>query len=72
MISCNVQHVYEQHIQGLSPSERLRLVELIMRGMAAPADTTRKTDGVEAPALDVPDWQPIDHRGLSDWRDRVL
>ncbi len=71
MISCNVQNIYNEHVQALSPAERLRLVELIMRGMAAP-EPGHTADVLDGPTLDVPDWQPIDHRPLSDWRDRVL
>ena len=33
MISSNVQEIYDMHIAGLSAGERLRLVEMITRGM---------------------------------------
>ena len=36
MVPSNVQRIYDEHISGLSAVERLRLVELITRGMAQP------------------------------------
>ena len=72
MNSSNVQRVYEEHVAVLSAPERLRLVELITRNLAAPAERPgmlSPTDRIIADGT----WQPMDHRGdLSEWRDRVL
>jgi hypothetical protein len=72
MVSCNVQQVYDAHVACLSPTERLRLVELITRGMAQPEPID--AHGIE-PALfrEIPGWQDPEPRGdLSHWRDRAL
>jgi len=82
MVPSNVQRIYDEHISVLSAVERLRLVELITRGMALPetsgAATTADVPSVEvAPsATDVrfaAGWQSVDRRGdLTEWRDRAL
>ena len=71
MNSSNVQRVYEEHVAVLSAAERLRLVELITRNLAAPEQRTAiSSDGALLPNGT---WQPMDHRGdLTEWRDRVL
>jgi hypothetical protein len=81
MVPSNVQRIYEEHISVLSAVERLRLVELITRGMALP----EATSGVagEVPSIEVTPsaaearvaagWQQVDRRGdLTEWRDRAL
>ena len=82
MVPSNVQRIYDEHISGLSAGERLRLVELITRGMAGPAvsDVPMVVDvpavGVAASAAEArvaTGWQSLDRRGdLSEWRDRAL
>ena len=80
MVPSNVQRIYDEHISALSAVERLRLVELITRGMALP-----EVSGVEAelPSVEVAPsatdvrfaagWQSVDRRGdLTEWRDRAL
>ena len=78
MMTGNVQQIYEEHIAGLTPAERLRLVELITRGMAQPDPIALEGEvsAVEM-ALEelrpLPGWQSTDRRGdLSEWRDRAL
>jgi hypothetical protein len=71
MVSSNVQRIYDEYISTLSPTERLRMVELITRGMAqpepinvSPLDPTTITE--------IPSWQATDQRGVTQWRDRSL
>ena len=72
MNSSNVQRVYEEHVAVLSAAERLRLVELITRDLAAPEQRAAGMSG-EGGLLPHGTWQPMDHRGdLTEWRDRVL
>ena len=79
MVPSNVQRIYDEHISELSAVERLRLVELITRGMAQPDPALL----VDAPVVEVAQsapetraaagWQSIDRRGdLTEWRDRAL
>jgi hypothetical protein len=85
MVPSNVQRIYDEHISVLSAVERLRLVELITRGMALPE--TDATTGVvasgEVPSVEVTPgvaesrmaagWQSVDRRGdFTEWRDRAL
>ena len=72
MVSSNVQHLYDTHIAILSPGERLRLVELITRGMAEPKPD--KLVEVHPQTLrDMPGWQAGERRGdRTEWRDRAL
>jgi hypothetical protein len=71
MVSSNVQEIYDVHVAGLSAGERLRLVELITRGMAEP-----RLEEVAIPApfvREMPGWQAGEQRGsMADWRDRSL
>ena len=71
MVSSNVQDIYDLHIAGLPAGERLRLVELITRGMAEP-----RLDDVVVPAQlarEMPGWQGSEPRGsMAEWRDRSL
>ncbi len=71
MVSSNVQEIYDVHIAGLSAGERLRLVELITRGMAEP-----RLDDVAVPTplmREMPGWQGGEQRGaMAEWRDRTL
>ena len=82
MVPSNVQRIYDEHIAGLSAVERLRLVELITRGMAQP-EAGDVPVVVDVPAVGVAvssdevrvatGWQSIDRRGdLTEWRDRAL
>ena len=72
MVCSNVQEIYDAHIAGLSAGERLRLVELITRGMAEPqleAAAATPTPTVR----ETPGWQAGDRRGdTAEWRDRAL
>jgi hypothetical protein len=73
MVPSNVQQIYDEHISVLSAIERLRLVELITRGMAQPdvGDVPGAAD--EAPLRNPAGWQVVDRRGdLTEWRDRAL
>lgn len=72
MVSSNVQHVYDNYIAILSAGERLRLVELITRGMADPQ--VEKVNETHAQSLrDMPGWQAGERRGdRTEWRDRAL
>ena len=71
MVSSNVQEIYDVHVAGLSAGERLRLVELITRGMAEPR---LEEVAIPTPAAsrEMPGWQVADQRGASEWRDRSL
>jgi hypothetical protein len=75
MVPSNVQQIYDEHISVLTAIERLRLVELITRGMAQPdvggdASVAAEADG---PLRNSAGWQVIDRRGdLTEWRDRAL
>jgi hypothetical protein len=80
MVPSNVQRIYDEHISALSAVERLRLVELITRGMALPESAGAE---VEAPSVEVAPsaadarvaagWQSVDRRGdFTEWRDRAL
>jgi len=73
MVSSNVQHVYDTYIVNLSAGERLRLVELITRGMAEP-EPVKVPAEVHAQSLrDMPGWQAGERRGdRTEWRDRAL
>jgi hypothetical protein len=72
MVSSNVQEIYDVHVAGLSAGERLRLVELITRGMAEPR--LEEVAAIPTPAaLEMPGWQVADQRGsMAEWRDRSL
>lgn len=74
MISSNVQRIYDEHVAGLTPAERLRLVELITRSMSTSSPmVAMEEDGLTVELRGIPGWQPIDHRGdLTEWRDRAL
>jgi hypothetical protein len=79
MVSSNVQEIYDAHVAGLSAGERLRLVELITRGMAQPqldaalAAAAAATPEPVSVAGEAPGWQSGDRRGdRSEWRDRAL
>ena len=71
-ITSNVQRIYDDVVVSLSSAERLRLVELITRGLAQP----EAAKDVESPAIALqamPGWQVPDRRGgQSEWRDRAL
>ena len=80
MVPSNVQRIYDEHISVLSAVERLRLVELITRGMAVPEVSGAEA---EAPSVEVAPsatdarvaagWQSVDRRGdFTEWRDRAL
>jgi hypothetical protein len=73
MISSNVQEIYDVHVAGLSAGERLRLVELITRGMAEPR-LEEVAIPIPAPTVgEMPGWQVADQRGsMAEWRDRSL
>lgn len=71
MVSSNVQEIYDLHVAGLSAGERLRLVELITRGMAEPR--LEEVAIVTPPVREMPGWQGGDQRGsMAEWRDRSL
>jgi hypothetical protein len=83
MVPSNVQRIYDEHISVLSAVERLRLVELITRGMALPEVEATSTVVAEVPSVDVAasatesrmaaGWQSVDRRGdFTEWRDRAL
>jgi hypothetical protein len=74
MATGNIQRIYDEYVSTLPTGERLRLVELITRGLAEPGNV------MDAPA-EVPigvigqsaGWQPTDRReSRSEWRDRAL
>ena len=72
MVSSNVQEIYDVHVAGLSAGERLRLVELITRGMAEPR--LEEVAAIPAPFVrESPGWQGGEQRGsMAEWRDRSL
>ena len=77
MVPSNVQQIYDEHISVLSAIERLRLVELITRGMAQP--DVQMGGEVTPAAGEVPmrnneaGWQSTERRGaFTEWRDRAL
>jgi hypothetical protein len=76
MVPSNVQQIYDEHISVLSAIERLRLVELITRGMAQPdvqmgGEVTPAAG--EAPLHNAAGWQSTERRGaFTEWRDRSL
>jgi hypothetical protein len=85
MVPSNVQRIYDEHISVLSAVERLRLVELITRGMALPETeaTGGAVDSGDVPSIEVTPsatesrfaagWQSVDRRGdFTEWRDRAL
>jgi hypothetical protein len=84
MVPSNVQRIYDEHISVLSAVERLRLVELITRGMALPeTEATGAVDSGDVPSIEVTPsatesrfaagWQSVDRRGdFTEWRDRAL
>ena len=82
MVPSNVQRIYDEHISVLSAVERLRLVELITRGMALPDETSGAAEGEVASVEVAPSatdarvaagWQSVDRRGdFTEWRDRAL
>jgi hypothetical protein len=73
MVPSNVQQIYDEHISVLSAIERLRLVELITRGMAQPDVEAELPVAADAPLRNPAGWQVVDRRGdLTEWRDRAL
>jgi hypothetical protein len=73
MVSSSVQEIYDVHVAGLSAGERLRLVELITRGMAEPR--LEEVAAIPTPIVrEMPGWQGGgDQRGsMAEWRDRSL
>jgi hypothetical protein len=74
MVPSNVQQIYDEHISVLSAIERLRLVELITRGMAQPdVGADAPVAAADAPLRNPAGWQVVDRRGdLTEWRDRAL
>jgi len=73
MVPSNVQQIYDEHISVLSAIERLRLVELITRGMAQPDVEDAPAVADDAPLRNPAGWQVVDRRGdLTEWRDRAL
>jgi hypothetical protein len=72
MVSSNVQEIYDVYVAGLSAGERLRLVELITRGMAEPR--LEEVAAIATPIVrEMPGWQGGDQRGsMAEWRDRSL
>ena len=73
MVPSNVQQIYDEHISVLSAIERLRLVELITRGMAQPDVEAEVSVAADAPLRNPAGWQVVDRRGdLTEWRDRAL
>lgn len=73
MVSSNVQHLYDTYIAILSAGERLRLVELITRGMADPEPVKTAIDLPAQSLRDMPGWQAGERRGdRTEWRDRAL
>lgn len=73
MVSSNVQHLYDTCIASLSAGERLRLVELITRGMADPEAVKTAVDSTAQSLRDMPGWQAGERRGDgTEWRDRAL
>jgi hypothetical protein len=74
MVFSTAQEVYDAHIAGLPAGERLRLVELITRGMAGVDAVLDERLTVTAPSdPGRPGWQAGDRRrDNSEWRDRAL
>jgi hypothetical protein len=76
MVSCNVQRIYDEYVARLSAVERLRLVELITRGMAQPDPPKEEPAAVAVAAQslnNMPGWQPGERRSaMNEWRDRAL
>jgi hypothetical protein len=74
MVFSTAQEVYDAHIAGLPAGERLRLVELITRGMVGTPDRMQDQLSITAPSdRGRPGWQAGDRRGdNSEWRDRAL
>ena len=62
MVKSKVEELYEQHVKPLSTSERLRLVELIARELAAviAVDMPRQRSLLELEGLGAEIWQGID------------
>jgi hypothetical protein len=74
MVLSTAQEVYDTHSAGLPAGERLRLVELITRGMAGLQVELEDRVTIAAPSdRGRPGWQAGDRRGdNSEWRDRAL
>ena len=74
MVFSTAQEVYDAHIARLPAGERLRLVELITRGMAGIDAILEERVAVTAPSdQGRPGWQAGDRRrDNSEWRDRAL
>ena len=64
----NIQEIYEQHIEPLSAVERLRLVELIAHGLAAPVggDVPHSRSLLELEGLGAKIWPGIDAQAYVD------
>ena len=72
MVLSTAQEIYDAHIAGLPAGERLRLVELITRGMVGVPSEDRVAI-TEPSDRGRPGWQAGDRRGdNSEWRDRAL
>jgi hypothetical protein len=73
MVFSTAQEVYDTHIAGMPAGERLRLVELITRGMAGAQLEERVSIPATSEHRGTPGWQAGDRRGdNSEWRDRAL
>jgi hypothetical protein len=76
-ISSNVRRIYDEVAMSLTLDERLRLIEMLTKTVAAPepaSATMPKT--IELPVATLPTlpgWHITERRGeQSDWRDRAL
>jgi hypothetical protein len=74
MVSGDIQRIYDEYVACLPEGERLRLVELITRGMATPGlSCAVEQPAVAAAIREVAGWQPTDRREANhEWRDRAL
>ncbi len=77
MNSGSIQNLYDEYIALLTPAERLRLVELITRGMANLAPTVSASATLDSDpsriSAEVSRWQGLENRSNgAEWRDRAL
>jgi len=66
MENSKVEKLYEQYVKSLSARERLQLVELIVRDLAAASEAPRQRSLLELEGLGAEIWHGIDAQEYVD------
>jgi hypothetical protein len=61
MVSANIEQLYERQIRGLSPDDRIRLLQLIARDLVEPDSSDRRKRSImELEGLGAEIWEGVD------------